>query len=101
MAFAQAAALAPRASHARRRAVALAQLWADAAQPFLTPSIEVDDALSRRELEVSFRAADGLSSREIAAQLFLSPRTVDNHLRSVYQKTGVRGRAELRAVLLD
>jgi DNA-binding NarL/FixJ family response regulator len=40
-------------------------------------------------------AASGLTSPRIADELFLSPRTVDNHLRSIYRKLGLSGRAEL------
>ncbi|MCQ0004948.1 response regulator transcription factor [Actinomadura madurae] len=41
-------------------------------------------------------AAAGASNREIAARLFLSPRTVGNHLYRAYPKLGVRTRVELR-----
>jgi DNA-binding CsgD family transcriptional regulator len=44
-------------------------------------------------------AAAGVPSKEIADQLFLSARTVDNHLLRVYQKLGVGGRTELAAAL--
>jgi len=55
--------------------------------------------LSRRELEVADLAATGLSSEEIAGRLFLSVRTVDNHLQHVYQKLGIASRQELAQVL--
>jgi DNA-binding NarL/FixJ family response regulator len=55
--------------------------------------------LSRREREVATLAARGLSSRDIAARLFLSTRTVDNHLQRAYQKLGVDSRTALRDVL--
>ena len=55
--------------------------------------------LSRREREVALLAGQGLSSKDIAAQLFLSVRTVDNHLQRAYTKLGVTSRAELVTAL--
>jgi len=55
--------------------------------------------LSEREREVALLAAQDLSSREIAARLFVSVRTVDNHLQQVYVKLGVKRRTELAAHL--
>ena len=57
-------------------------------QPLVVP-------LSERELGVLRLLADGRSNREIAAELFLSPRTVGHHLYKAYPKLGVRRRAEL------
>lgn len=51
--------------------------------------------LTRREREIAALASSGASSKEIAAKLFLSTRTVDNHLQSVYGKLGISGRHEL------
>jgi DNA-binding CsgD family transcriptional regulator len=51
--------------------------------------------LTPQELQVVRRAAQGMSNREIAAELFLSPRTVGYHLYKAYPKLGVRRRAEL------
>jgi DNA-binding CsgD family transcriptional regulator len=48
--------------------------------------------LTRRELEIAALAVVGLSSREIACRLFVSRRTVDNHLGRIYAKLRVPGR---------
>jgi DNA-binding CsgD family transcriptional regulator len=50
--------------------------------------------LSRRELEVLRLAAEGQTNREIAGQLYLSPRTVDMHVRNMLAKLGCRSRME-------
>ena len=57
--------------------------------------------LTRREAEVAALAATGLSNPQIAAKLYVSLRTVGNHLASAYAKTGVRGRAGLAQWLRD
>ncbi|MFC7099524.1 helix-turn-helix transcriptional regulator [Nonomuraea rubra] len=46
-------------------------------------------------------AADGLSNREIAERLFLSPRTVTTHLYRIYPKVGVKSRGELAAMMAE
>ena len=50
-------------------------------------------------MQIARLAAAGVPSKEIADQLYLSSRTVDNHLMRVYAKLGVTGRAELAAAL--
>jgi DNA-binding NarL/FixJ family response regulator len=55
--------------------------------------------LSRRELEVARLVAEGKTNREIAAELFLSNRTVESHLSRVFTKLGVSSRAAVGAVL--
>ena len=56
--------------------------------------------LTPQELQVAQLVQKGLSNREVAGQLFVSPRTVDFHLRNVYTKAGVSSRTELTTVNL-
>ncbi|QNN51836.1 ATP-binding protein [Nocardioides mesophilus] len=57
--------------------------------------------LTAQERQVTALVRQGLSNRDVAAQLFVSPRTVDFHLRNVFTKLGVTSRAELTALPLD
>jgi DNA-binding CsgD family transcriptional regulator len=59
------------------------------------------DALTSREALVARLAATGLTNPEIAAQLHLSPRTVEWHLRKVFTKTRISTRRQLRRSLRD
>jgi DNA-binding CsgD family transcriptional regulator len=65
-----------------------------------TPALHaVQPSLTSRERQVAELAAVGTRSRDIADRLYLSPRTVENHLQRVYAKLGVNGRTELTPAL--
>ena len=55
------------------------------------------EALSRRELQVAELVTEGLSNREIAARLTISPRTADSHVEHIRTKLGVGSRAQIAA----
>jgi DNA-binding NarL/FixJ family response regulator len=67
-----------------------------------TPALVTTESpvpLTDRELEIGLLAAEGETSSAIAARLYLSVRTVNNHLQRAYSKLGVRNRAELADAL--
>jgi DNA-binding CsgD family transcriptional regulator len=95
-----------------RRALALleeadAETWAERARRELrllgdvvfVPAASARRALTAAEIRVTDLAIEGLSNREIADRLYLSPRTVGAHLYTVFRKLGIGGRDELAIAL--
>jgi DNA-binding CsgD family transcriptional regulator len=60
---------------------------------------ETRDELTAQEIQIAQLARQGLSNAEIGARLFVSPRTVEYHLRKVFTKLGINTRAHLDRVL--
>jgi DNA-binding CsgD family transcriptional regulator/tetratricopeptide (TPR) repeat protein len=56
-------------------------------------------SLTPQEREIALLAATGLTNREIAARLYMSPRTVSSHLYRIFPKLGIKSRAALRDAL--
>jgi len=86
------------AAAAERRAQSLAARCEGANTPALRGA-EIRVRLTGAEWEATQLAVQGLSNRQIAEQLFLSVRTVENRLQQVYSKLGINGRAELAGAL--
>jgi DNA-binding CsgD family transcriptional regulator len=62
-------------------------------------TIDTPAQLTARETQIAQQAGDGLSNPEIAAQLFMSPRTVEYHLGKVFTKLAISSRNQLRGAL--
>ena len=63
-------------------------------------TVDTRDDLTAHERRIAQLACEGLSNPEIGARLFLSPRTVEWHLRKVFGKLGIQRRRELEGILL-
>jgi DNA-binding CsgD family transcriptional regulator len=81
-----------------------APLWAEKARAELrriSGRRPASEELSETEQRVAALVAEGRSNKAIAAELYMSVRTVESHLSHVYRKTGVRSRAQLTRRLIS
>jgi DNA-binding CsgD family transcriptional regulator len=80
-----------------------AEPWAERARVELRASGETArkrdpttaEQLTPQEVQIASLVSSGMTNKEVAAQLFLSPRTIDAHLRNIFGKLGVRSRTQL------
>ena len=54
--------------------------------------------LTEQELLVARQVAQGATTKEVATDLYLSPRTIDSHLRSIFRKLDITSRRDLRGL---
>ncbi len=84
-----------------------AEPWAERARAELRASGETarkrapgtEVTLTPQERQIAALVAQGLTNKEVAAQLYLSPRTIDAHLRGVFAKLGITSRRDLRTLM--
>jgi DNA-binding CsgD family transcriptional regulator len=58
------------------------------------------ESLTRTERNVASNVSEGLTNRKVAARMYLSPHTIDFHLRHIFRKLHVKSRVELTRLLL-
>ncbi|MGH2949997.1 MAG: response regulator transcription factor, partial [Solirubrobacteraceae bacterium] len=61
------------------------------------PSLAV---LTPQELQVALKVSEGLTNRDAASALFVTVKTVEAHLRSIYRKLGIRSRSQLTRLVV-
>jgi len=86
-----------RSDHQRHTAIVLER----ASDGQIAPLIARAHHLSQRETQIALLVLRGLSTSEIAAELFISPYTVQDHLKSIFEKVGVRSRRELATDIFE
>ena len=87
-------------TRAQGRGMTLEAAVSRALEPDISP-VTTSTVLSTREAEVLSLVAEGLTDQEVAQRLYLSPRTVGQHLRSVYRKLGVTSRTAASRVAIE
>ena len=87
-------AVACRSESLRRRAVDSLAALGDRPRKLMFSGL---DSLTASERRVAQLALEGRTNRDIAQELFVTPKTVENHLGRVYVKLGIKGRRELSA----
>jgi DNA-binding CsgD family transcriptional regulator len=83
------------------RKAGTAVLLERAAADQVAPLIARANQLTARETEIAMLVLRGLSTREMATELFISPHTVQDHLKSIFEKVGVRSRRALASEVFE